>query len=455
MSTRKPEGFGPGWLAARLARLLPDVPERRLLIACSGGLDSMALLHAAAGLRERSLGLVQWRVRALHVHHHLQDAADAAAALCRSECRRLRVPLRTVHLRLGALRGESLEAAAREARYAAARAELATGEALLTAHHDDDQLETLLLQLMRGSGLAGLAGMPECAPFGRGWHVRPLLGLTRAVLADWANAQQLRWVEDASNDDPRFARNYLRIEIVPRLRSRWPAASRVAARAAAHLAEARDLLAELGQRDLEQIAVGEAVDLAGLAQLSPARQRNVLRAWLATRGLRPPDAQRLERIRTELPRARPDAEPAVNWGRASVRRHRGLLYAVPELVAVPRRPLRWDRAREPQLHLGAGLGHLRLVEDPHGPLALAKLPRILEVCVRRGGERLRLEAGGPRRPLKELLREAGVLPWWRDRLPLIRTAGRVVAVADLWSDNEFRAGPRTRRRARFEWLPPR
>jgi tRNA(Ile)-lysidine synthase len=137
-----------------------------------------------------------------------------------------------------------------------------------------------------------------------------------------------------------------------------------------------------------------------------------------------------------------------------VRRHRGLLYAVPELAAVPRLPLRWDRAREPQLTLGAGLGHLRLIEHPQGPIALAKLPRMLEVSARRGGERLRLEARGPRRPLKDLLREAGVLPWWRDRLPLIRAAGRLVAVADLWSDAEFRAGPRTRRRVRFDWLPP-
>ncbi len=413
----------------------------------------MALLHAAAGLRKRGTGFAPWRVRALHVHHHLQEAADSAAALCRSECRRLGVPLRTVHLRLGALRGESLEAAAREARYAAARAELATGEALLTAHHDDDQLETLLLQLMRGSGLAGLAGMPECTPFGRGWHVRPLLGLTRAALASWANTHHLRWIEDASNDDPRFARNYLRLEILPRLRSRWPAASRVAARTASHLAEARDLLAELGQRDLERIAVGEAVDLGALAQLEPARQRNVLRTWLAMRGLGPPDALRLERIRTELPRARPDAQPVVSWGAASVRRHRGLLYAVPQLAAAPGLPLRWDRSREPQLQLWAGLGRLRLVGHPQGPIALARLPRVLEVSARRGGERLRLQAGGPRRPLKDLLREAGVLPWWRDQLPLIRAAGRLVAVADLWIDVEFRAGPQTQRRARFEWLP--
>lgn len=413
----------------------------------------MALLHAAAALCELRDPTARWSVRALHIHHHLQPMADAAAALCRRECRRLGVSLRTVHLRLADLRGQSVEAAAREARYAAARTVVRHDEVLLTAHHDDDQLETLLLQLMRGAGLAGLAGMPERAPFGRGWHVRPLLGLTRADLERWAREHSLRWIDDASNTDPRFDRNYLRMALLPQLRSRWPAAARVAARAARHLAEAHALLEELGRQDLQRVAVGEAVDLAALAQLAPARQRNTLRCWLAARGLRPPDTQRLERIRRELPRARPDAAPAVSWGDASVRRHRGLLYAVPEPAPARLAPLRWDRTRSRQLALGNGLGRLRLVDDPKGPIALSRLPRMLSVASRRGGERLRLGPRGPRRPLKDLLREAGVLPWWRDRLPLISGAGRLIAVADLWSDAAFHAGPRSRRRVRFEWLP--
>lgn len=453
MSTRKPEGFGPDWLAARLADLLADSAERRLLIACSAGLDSMALLHAAAALRRARPGSTGWQVRALHVHHHLQPAADAAAALCRSECRRLGVPLRTVHLELRDLRGRSVEAAAREARYAAAQALLRRGEALLTAHHDDDQLETLLLQLMRGAGAAGLAGMPERVRFGRGWHARPLLGLTREDLERWARAQGLRWVDDVSNADPRFDRNYLRLEILPRLRARWPAAARVAARSARHLAEAHELLGELALRDLESIGVGEAISIDALARLSVPRQRNALRTWLAVRGARAPDTRRLERIRVELPRARADANPAVTWGGACVRRYRGLLYVLPEAESARPPPLRWNLARDRQLRLGAGRGRLRLVDDPHGPIALAKLPRQVQVATRMGGERLRPEAGGKRRPLKDLLREAGVLPWWRDRLPLITARGRLIAVADLWSDTAYRASARTRRRARFEWVP--
>lgn len=406
----------------------------------------MALLALAARLPRR-----RWQVRALHVHHHLQVAADAAARLCRAECRRLGVPLRTVHLQLGSMHGRSVEAAARDARYAAAARVLRTGEVLLTAHHDDDQLETLLLQLLRGAGVEGLAAMPACVPFGRGWHARPLLGSTRAQVEAWARAADLRWIDDASNTDRRFDRNYLRLEVLPGLRARWPAASTVAARTAQHMADASELLAAIGDADLADVAVGSALDLASLASLSPARQRNLLRRWIGAQALRVPDARRLEQIRTALALVRADAQPEVSWRGGSVRRFRGRLYAIGELPPVPLQPLRWPCRRERWLDLGHGLGRLHLIEDPAGPLALAKLPAVLTVAVRSGGERLQLAPRGQRRPLKDLLREAGVLPWWRPRLPLVSAHGRLVAVADLWTDAAFRAGPRTQRRARFEW----
>lgn len=409
----------------------------------------MVLLTLAASLPRR-----QWQVRALHVHHHLQAAADAAAKLCREECGRLGVPLRVVHLRLGALRGESVEAVAREARYAAARRALRTGEVLLTAHHDDDQFETVLLQLLRGAGVDGLSAMPASVSFGRGLHLRPLLGSSRAQIETWARRQRVRWIDDASNVEPRFDRNYLRLEVLPRLRQRWPSAAQVVARTAQHMADARALLEELGDLDLERAGVGSALDLAGLGLLSAARQRNLLRRWLAAQGMRVPDTRRLEQIRTVVAIARDDAQPQVSWSGGSVRRFRGRLYATAVLPEVPAVPLRWQHRRSPVLDLGAGLGGLQLVADAAGPLALAKLPAMLTVSFRSGGEKLQLETRGLHRPLKDLLREAGVLPWWRTRLPLVAAQGRLVAVADLWTDAAYRAGPRTRRRARMTWLPP-
>jgi tRNA(Ile)-lysidine synthase len=181
------------------------------------------------------------------------------------------------------------------------------------------------------------------------------------------------------------------------------------------------------------------------------RQRNLLRVWLVAAGLRVPDTARLERVRGELRHARADANPAVSWSGGSVRRHRGLLYAVPELPPPPVAAV-WHWRQRAEFELGAGLGRLRLVEDRHGPLALAALPAVLRVGPRQGGERLRLDRGAARRALKDLLREAGVLPWWRPLLPVLRAPGGVVAVADLWCDATYRATPRTRRRARLEWL---
>ncbi len=464
MSTRKPDGFDPAWLALRLDALLAgrEPLHRRaarggasrpqsLLVAVSGGLDSIALLHAAAAVCASPAARKRWALRALHVHHHLQSAADAAARLCRSECRRLGVPLSIRHLSLGELHGESIEAAARDARYAACALALRPGEVLLTAHHDDDQLETVLLQLLRGAGVAGLAAMPALTRFGRGWHARPLLGCTRAGIERWARARALAWIDDVSNLDPRFDRNYLRLEVLPALHARWPAAARVVSRSAAHLADAQGLLQQLGHEDLAQAGVGQALEIAALVRLTAPRQRNLLRVWLGAAGLRVPDTARLERIRTELPGARADANPAVTWEGGSVRRHRGLLYALPQLPPGPAE-LVWSWRRRREVELGPGLGLLRLVDDSRGPLALAMLPARLLVGSRRGGEQLRLQAGGPRRALKDLLREAGVLPWWRERLPVLRAGSGIVAVADLWCDATYRATPRTRRRGRIEWL---
>ncbi len=453
MSTRKPDGFDPAWLARRLETLLPG-PARQpqpLLLALSGGLDSVALLHALASVCHTPGGRQRWALRALHVHHHLQVSADAAARLCRRECRRLGVPLSIRHLSLGELRGESIEAAARDARYAACAAVLRPGEVLLTAQHDDDQLETVLLQMLRGAGIAGLAGMPALAPFGRGWHARPLLGVARADLERWARAAELRWIDDVSNVDARFDRNYLRLEVLPAVRARWPAAARVVTRSAAHLAEAQELLTQLAQEDMAAVGVAGALDLAALARLTVPRQRNLLRAWLVAAGLRVPDTARLERVRSELRRARADANPVVSWAGGSVRRHRGLLYALPDLPSQPISAV-WRWRRQAEFDLGAGLGRLRLVDDRRGPLAVSALPTTLLVGPRRGGEQLRLEKDAPRRALKDLLREAGVLPWWRHRLPILRAAGGVVAVADLWCDATYRATSRTRRRARLEWI---
>lgn len=448
-------------LADELERLAGEAPPSGWCVALSGGVDSVALLAALVALRR---GVARWRrvpLRAVHVHHGLRPDAEAWAKHCRTLCRRLDVPLVVRKVVVPRGRGLSLEAEARKVRYAALGKGLRRHEWLLTAHHEDDQLETLLLQLMRGAGVPGLAAMPREAPFGAGRLARPLLGESRSTLERFVKMQGVTFVEDDSNVDERFDRNYLRRRVVPTLVARWPAAARVAARSAAHLREARLLLESLAAEDLAQVGVAEGlIDLARLQRLSAARQRNVLRHWLQTRGLGVPDTVHLERIRTELPAARVDATPSVRWSSGEVRRFRGRLYALAaaRAIALPAHRRAWDWRRASPFDLGEGSGVLRLVRDPHGPLDARSLPDRLWVGGRRGGEKLALVAGGPRHALKELLREAALPPWEREGLPLVfdRRAGsaQVVAVADRLVAAAFRASERSRaprQRLRLVW----
>lgn len=372
------------------------------------------------------------------------------------------MPLSVRNVTVPRLRGRSLEAEARKARYAALGKGLRRHEWLITAHHEDDQLETLLLQLMRGAGVAGLAAMPRDAAFGVGRLVRPLLGESRSALEQFARSQALDWVEDDSNIDERFDRNYLRRRVLPVLRERWPAASRVASRSAAHLGEARALLESLAVQDLLAVEVdGGCIELARLARLDVARQRNVLRHWLSQRGLGIPDSVHLERIRHELSAARADAMPSVRYAGGEVRRFRGRLYALPPArpPALPTSRRAWDWRRQSSFDLGEGRGALRWVRDPHGPVNAGSLPEVLWVGGRGGGEKLALETDGPRHALKELLREAALPPWERESLPIVfdqrGVRAEVVAVADRLVAAPFRAMGRSRAGRRPAGRSPR
>jgi tRNA(Ile)-lysidine synthase len=429
-----------------------------LLVACSGGADSLALLAALAEIRDQDPGR-GLALRAVHVDHGIHPDSASWARAVRAVARALAVPLSVRRAEVLARAGDSLEAKAREARYRVLARVLRTGETLVTAHHEDDQAETLLLQLLRGAGVAGLAAMPGSMPFATGLLVRPLLGTARSALRAWARLKELPWVEDPSNDDIRFDRNFLRRDVVPALLARWPHAPRVIARAAGHLGEARALLAELADLDLaavqDKVATSEsgALDIEKLRRFSLARQRNLMRRWLERSGRPPPDRLRLERILGEACDARPDALPTVVWPGAEIRRWRRRLYAMPPLVPAPG-PLSWRHLSSPEIELPAGLGRLCLVRDPAGPLSVARLPRVLQVTFRAGGERLCTERGGPRRRLKELLRSGNVLPWMRNRIPLIRARGELLTVGDLWCNFDARAVAAVSARstrARIEW----
>lgn len=423
-------------LRQALAALIPSLPDARLCVALSGGADSMVLLHATHDLARREPRLA---LRAVHVDHGLQPGSGGWAAHCAAACAALRVPFSIIRLQLGIERGASVEAAARAARYAALAEALQEGEWLLTAQHADDQLETVLLQLFRGAGLSGLAAMPAAAPLGRGVHLRPLLGIDRRQLLSYAKARGVTWVEDPMNVELRYDRAYLRHAVLPVLHDRWPALQRTVGRGARHLATAQRLLEGLAAADGGPLvdAAGR-IEVAGLRALPRDRQANLLRWWIRECGLGCPATARLDTALDSLLCARPDAEPVVRWAAGELRRYRGRVYAMRPLAEPPTGVTRVDPGASPPLALepGPGLGRFSLVPGRAGGLPASAAAGMV-VRFRAGGETLRPQAARPRKTLRQLFQEAGIVPWMRPRLPLVFMGPRLAAVGDLWLDCEL------------------
>jgi tRNA(Ile)-lysidine synthase len=420
--------FAPERLAEVLAQL---GPSGDCWVAYSGGLDSAALLSAAAAVREQLPG----RLRAIHIDHGLHPDSQLWAEHCRSHCDLLGVPLLIRCLNLRPIPGESIEAMARESRYRAFGTLLGRGDLLLTAHSQDDQAETLLLALLRGSGVHGLAAMPLEARLGHGRLVRPLLEVSRAALEQYARGLGLAWVDDPSNDALRMDRNYLRHRVLPVLRSRWPGVSATLARSASHCAEAAHLTDALAG-DLINGCAGSrpgTLSILGLADLDRTRRKAVLRCWLRRRGFLLPDTRHLARILDEVLPAGPDADPLVAWSGCEVRRYRGDLFAVqplppsPDAVSIP-----WDPCGESSvLHLPQGLGRLRwrVSADLQEP----RLRSTPTLTIRFGvaGQSCRTRLFGHRRPLKKLFQESGIPSWLRPYVPLVFSGQTLIAVAGM------------------------
>lgn len=400
-----------------LLRFFQQYPASAYLIGFSGGLDSHVLLHACVGLREQHPNLI---FRALHIDHGLQTLSAAWAAHCRAVCAGLEIPLVVDTLQLVIPPGASVEAVARTARYAAFSQHLQVGEIVLTAHHQNDQAETLLLHLLRGSGVDGLAAMPEIRPFAHGALGRPLLGCSRAELAAYANRHRLNVIDDPSNQDSRFDRNVLRNQVMPLLAQRWPAVGKTLARAARLQGESRRLLAGFLREKLPSLQGTQPDTLAvsRLLVLDEAMQKAVLREWLAQRGFRLPEEKKLRQILHDVLQARVDAMPCVRWEGCEIRRYRDDVYAMSPLSAHdPQQVLVWE-TRQP-LWI-ASLGRTLV--------ANAGYPQTVVVRFRQGGESVYLPQRGGQHSLKHLLQEWGVPPWERERLPLVYVGERLIGL---------------------------
>jgi len=410
---------------------------KRYWLAYSGGIDSHVLLHVLAN-HQHIFGDAKFQ--AVHINHALSPQADQWAEHCRLTCERLQIPFIDIDVDATPRPGESPEARAREVRYQAIERLIKPDDCLLTAHHQDDQVETLLLQLVRGSGPKGLAAMPEWASFHNGHLARPLIHVRREDIHVYAAANQLKWITDESNLDLKFDRNFIRHEIVPRLTQRWPSLAQTISRSARYCAEAVEILDHDARQVLESINPNAQpyLPVSRLLQLSKAQQRNTLRYWIHQHGKNTPSSTRLEQVTEQLLHAAPDASPKVGWQGCELRRYRDQLHIMSPLPSVNAdEALEWNIAHPVVINaigelsarpaVGAGVAK-RYVSDSN-----------LSVRFRKGGESIQ-PAGRPQHhTLKKLFQERGIPPWIRDRIPLIYIDDQLAAVGNLFVGQQFSA----------------
>lgn len=434
-------------LGRQIAELERACAPAGFAVAFSGGVDSTVLLAACRRLDPRM------PLRALHVDHGLHGDSEGWARHCAETARALGVDFDSVRVAIEVQGARSLEAVARERRYAALGGLLRPREMLLTAHHEDDQLETVLLRLFRGAGVRGLRGILTSGAFAGGYIGRPLLAFCRAELLDVARSWGLDWLEDPANRDVRFDRSFLRLKVLPAIRRRWPAVARTVTRTARQMADAEVLLEESAAVDAAGLVEPSRAPLGPLRAVDGRRRRNLLRYLLTRCGLALPSAQQLEELMAAIEVTRADAKARVRWPGTEARIYGEHLYLMGELPE-PTPPSARGCLRPDEPWIGPE-GRVELVEAIQSTESTV-LPETwvrdgLCVRFRAGGERLRPLGNKHHRALKKLLQEARIVPWMRSRIPLIYRREQLVAVGDLWVSDAASAEAGAQRRWRVRW----
>jgi len=423
-------------LAGRVADALSPALSAgsTILLGLSGGVDSVVLLHVLHQLAPRYF----WHLNALHVHHGISPHADAWALFCTDLCARCEIPLQIKHVDIEPLRGQGIEAAARHLRHAALNCQPVDFVAL--AHHQDDQVETLLLQQLRGSGLRGASAMPFIRQrSGHPTQIRPLLNVTRQELFHYAQQHALHWIEDESNADDTYPRNFLRHRVLPLLAQRFPSYRVTLARCAQHFAEASELLDQLAQQDALGALHNGGLEVARLEALSLPRAKNLLRYFLHTLGAPMPQAVQLDGMLHQLCSARQGAAVQLDFGGWQLRRYQDKAYA---FLALPKPDVNFCAQWRGESALDfPELGGTLYFESSIGTgLSLTKLQKAaVTIQLRHGAERIRLEQTRPTRTLKNLLQEQNIPPWKRDTLPLLYCDETLVAIPGIGVECSYQA----------------
>jgi len=370
--------------------------NKRVYVGFSGGMDSHVLLHVSASLRS----LIPFQLSAIHVNHNIQHQSHAWEKHCTEVCSQLKIELKIE--RLSETFSTDLENQLRKKRYALFKKYVQSNDILLVAHQQNDQAETLLLQLLRGAGPKGLSAMPFIKPFAKGYLARPLLDISRDDLLRYAKKYQLSWIEDESNRDTRFARNFLRQSILPLIAKRWPSVSATLSRAAKHCASQEKLLSDYIMDDLKTCAghYQNTLSVQKIMQFNVERRQMIFRVWILSQQFKLPSEKKLNEITKSVLKAGVDRQPYLSWDQVEVRRYRDDLYVMEKL-------------------------------KPHDAAKVLSLDQNKTIRFRQGGEKIKLPGRTHHHSLKKILQAKGIPPWLRDRVPLVYENDELVEIQDI------------------------
>lgn len=407
--------------------------SNKVIIAYSGGIDSHVLLHLAALNKD-----LKAKITAVYVHHGLQIEADGWADHCQQVAHNLGVEFKCLNVKVQKITAQSLEELARDARYQAFESLMKSNDVLLLAQHREDQMETVLLQLFRGAGVQGLSAMPLTIAFGKGQMCRPFLDVSKQEINEYAHAHQLSWIEDPSNQSDEFDRNFLRNQIVPQLKQKWPALDKTIARSARHCSNAQRLTEDLAKQLLNKVCdkADNTLDINQLLELERVKQNLVIRKWFNVHNLRMPAEKILNTILDEVVNAEQSKNPEIRGVGYCIKRYRKKLYCLTSK----------DSNKQPCEQLWTKM-EKQLILDNGSILAVSesltgisqKVWDAAEVTIkfRQGAEKISLPGRAGRHTLKKLYQEKGVPPWQRNYIPLIYLDNNLAAIADLWISADY------------------
>ena len=409
----------------------------RFVVALSGGVDSIVLLKLLVHFQQQ---YPDYQVIAHNVNHGLSEHAEQWNEFCRTFCDELNIELLSSKVSIQKNSRSSLEALAREARYQCFLKKMAYNDIILTGHHQDDQLETLLLALKRGSGSTGLQGIRSHQTFHSGYLVRPLLNFSRQQIIDYAQTEELIWVEDESNQDIHFDRNFIRHQIAPLLSERWPAIAKSVSRTAQLCQEQQSLVDEVATEDLRQcleMRLGdETLSINSLINLSIPRRNNLLRHWLRSNGLDYPTSKQLSVLWEEVALAEQDKQPCLKLAQHTIHRYLDNLYIVPiQNITLPKEPIVWKGESLLRVSEGLSLNERTLVIDFSLVDTAILKQHTITCCFRKHlNSKLTCQPKGrsKSRSIKKLLHEFQVPPWQREQVVFIFIDGYLVEALGVW-----------------------